>query len=145
MVQNGDRKTPAPQRSRLLSSQMRQVRPLKREKNLTTKLPRTTLGTGLARTGTNTGTPLEPPKRLPRGNEFKHHNSRSQQPSLPWVVRFLSFFFSHGVTALTIIYYTSPTPLRLPVPISLLLHLVPAGTMSSQSWERNRPFSSIAA
>ena len=25
--------------------------------NLTTKLPRTTLGTGLARTGTNTGTP----------------------------------------------------------------------------------------
>ena len=28
MVQNGDRKTPAPQRSRLLSSQMRQVRPL---------------------------------------------------------------------------------------------------------------------
>jgi len=29
----------------------------KREKNFTTKLPRTTLGTGLARTGTNTGTP----------------------------------------------------------------------------------------
>ena len=27
------------------------------EKNFTTKLPRTTLGTGLARTGTNTGTP----------------------------------------------------------------------------------------
>ena len=27
-IQNGDRKTPAPQRSRLLSSQMRQVRPL---------------------------------------------------------------------------------------------------------------------
>ena len=38
-----------------------------REKNFTTKLPRTTLGTGLARTGTNTGTPREPPKRLLRG------------------------------------------------------------------------------
>ena len=31
------------------------------------KLPRATLGTGLARTGTNTGTPREPPKRLLRG------------------------------------------------------------------------------
>ena len=38
-----------------------------KRKNLTTKLPRTTLGTGLARTGTNTGTPREPPKRLLRG------------------------------------------------------------------------------
>ena len=28
---------------------------LKERKNFTTKLPRTTLGTGLARTGTNTG------------------------------------------------------------------------------------------
>ena len=35
------------------------------EKNFTTKLPRTTLGMGLARTGTNTGTPREPPERLP--------------------------------------------------------------------------------
>ena len=32
--------------------------------NFTTKLPRTALGTALARTGTNTGTPREPPKRL---------------------------------------------------------------------------------
>ena len=39
----------------------------KKGKNFTTKLPRTTLGTGLARTGTNTGTPREPPKRLLRG------------------------------------------------------------------------------
>ena len=39
------------------------------KKNFTTKLPRTTLGTGLARTGTNTGTPLEPPKRLRRGEK----------------------------------------------------------------------------
>ena len=31
------------------------------------KLPLTTLGMGLARTGTNTGTPREPPKRLLRG------------------------------------------------------------------------------
>ena len=30
------------------------------------KLHRMTLGTGLARTGTNTGTPREPPKRLAR-------------------------------------------------------------------------------
>jgi hypothetical protein len=43
------------------------ARMLKERKNFTTKLPRTTLGTGLARTGTNTGTPREPPKRLPRG------------------------------------------------------------------------------
>ena len=35
--------------------------------SFTNKLPRTTLGTGLARTGTNTGTPREPPKRLLRG------------------------------------------------------------------------------
>jgi len=32
------------------------VRPQRDEKNFTTKLPRTTLGTGLARTGTNTAT-----------------------------------------------------------------------------------------
>ena len=41
----------------------------KTEEFYNTKLPRTTLGTGLARTGAaNTGTPREPPpKRLPRG------------------------------------------------------------------------------
>jgi len=32
------------------------------EKRILQKLPRTTLGTGLARTGTNTGTPREPPR-----------------------------------------------------------------------------------
>ena len=37
MVQNGDRKTPAPQRSRLLSSQMRQVRPLKGKRMMASK------------------------------------------------------------------------------------------------------------
>ena len=34
---------------------------LTNQKNFRTKLPRATLGTGLARTGTNTGTPREPP------------------------------------------------------------------------------------
>ena len=42
-------------------------RPFKIQKNFTSELPRTTLGTGLARTGTNTGTPRELPKRLLRG------------------------------------------------------------------------------
>ena len=40
-----------------------------REKEFYKQLPRTTLGTGLARAGTNTGTPREPPKRQ---KERKH-------------------------------------------------------------------------
>jgi len=48
------------------------------EKNFTTKLPRTTRGTGLARTGTNTGTPREPPKR-PRNAKLFATQSRSSR------------------------------------------------------------------
>ena len=54
-------------RSRRLWRRCRLTRRRRSCRKFTTKLPRTTLGTGLARTGTNTGTPREPPKRLLRG------------------------------------------------------------------------------
>ena len=61
-----------------LNNWARDWRILKTNKNFTTKLPRTTLGTGLARTGTNTGTPT------------RNHDSHSD-----------SLLFGTGALALT--------------------------------------------
>jgi len=52
-------------------SQSKRVEFVEKE-NFTTKLPRTTLGTGLARTGTSTGTP----RISPRGRRQPHHATR---------------------------------------------------------------------
>ena len=51
------------------------ARPTADKKNFTTKLPRTTLGTGLAHTGINTGTPRE--LRLSDSREADKKNSRA--------------------------------------------------------------------
>ena len=47
---------------------------LKERKNFTTKLPRTTLGTGLARTGTNTGRKRKKREKTDKRTERKTEN-----------------------------------------------------------------------
>jgi len=55
---------------------------LKERKNFTTKLPRTTLGTGLARTGTNTGRKKE--KREKTDKRGKKERQKTYNPKEGW-------------------------------------------------------------
>ena len=64
---------------------------LVRNKRILQKNSHTTLGTGLARTGTNTGTP--------QTKELYHAHSRTHDwPIPPWIVCFLSFFLARTGT-----------------------------------------------